>query len=157
MQITQNTIVTLEYTVKDTDGELIDEGKEPLTYVHGGYENIFQPVEDALEGKQAGDAFRVEIRACDAFGDYDEELLVVESLKELPEDVAVGMQIEGYAESDPEDVILYTVTEIKEDQAVLDGNHPLAGLDLVFEGTVKEVVPSDEETIRKLLEHSHHH
>lgn len=155
MTISNNTIVTLDYRVTDTKGNLIDEGKEPLTYVHGGYENIFARVEEALEGKNEGEAFRVELSAEDAFGEYDDELLVLESLSDLPEDVCVGMQIEGYLESDEDNVIVYTVTEIRGNEAVMDGNHPLAGIGLVFEGTIKEVVPSDEETIRKLLDHSH--
>lgn len=155
MTIAHNTIVTLQYRVTDNQGHLVDEGKEPLTYVHGGYENIFPKVEEALEGKNEGDPFRVELAAADAFGEYDEELLILESLEELPEDVAVGTQIEGYLESDPENVIIYTVTEIRGNDAVMDGNHPMAGIGLIFEGTVKEVVPSDEKTIRSLLAHSH--
>lgn len=158
MKISHNCIVTLDYTVTTPDGTMVDEGKEPLTYVHGGYENIFETVEKGLEGKAVGDTFKIPLTAAQAFGEYDDELLVLESLENLPDDLNVGMQIEGYMDGDEEDTILYTVTEIRDDShAVLDGNHPLAGLNLVFEGTVREVVPADQETIQQLLDHHHDH
>lgn len=155
MTVTKNTIVTLNYTVTTSDGQMIDEGKEPLVYAHGGYENIFAPVEKAMEGKSLGDSFKVAVSAAEAFGEYDEELLVIEALENLPEELAVGMQIEGYMPENEDDVLIYTVTEIKGDNAVLDGNHPLAGINMVFEGTVTEIYPATQEEIDALLHHSH--
>lgn len=156
MKISHNCIVTLDYTVTTSDGTLVDEGKEPLTYVHGGYENIFETVEKGLEGKALGDTFKIPLTAAQAFGEYDDELLVLESLDNLPDDLSVGMQIEGYMDGDEEDTILYTVTEIRDDNhAVLDGNHPLAGINMVFEGTVTEIHPATQEEIDAILHHSH--
>lgn len=154
--ITHNTIVTLEYRVSDTFGHMIDEGNEPLIYIHGGYDQIFSTVEHALEGKNVDDTFHIEVLAADAFGEYDKSLVLIESLTELPEDIEEGMMIDGYMEDDPENAVLYRVIEIKEGRAVLDGNHPLAGLDLIFEGVVREVVPATEETIETLLHHHDH-
>lgn len=151
MTVTKNTIVTLDYTVTDDKGTLVDEGREPIVYLHGGHDTIFEPIETALEGKALGDAFKVALSAHEAFGDYNEELLVIESLSDLPEDLKVGMQIEGYMESNEEDVILYTVTEIHSERAVLDGNHPLAGMNLVFEGTVQAIRSATEEEIKAFL------
>ena len=144
MIISKNCIVTLQYHVTDEDGQLIDQGNEPLVYLHGGYDNIFEPIEAALEGKALGDTFKVALRASEAFGEYDEELILVESLNNLPENLAVGMQFEGGDN-------LYIVTDIKEDRAVLDGNHPLAGLDLIFSGTVKEIQLASEEEAKAFL------
>lgn len=155
MSITKNCIVTLDYTVTATDGQLVDPGKEPLVYVHGGYENIFAPVEQGLEGKSVGDSFKIAVSKSEGFGEYDEELLVIETLDNLPDDLAVGMQIEGYMPDNEEDTILYTVTEIKGDKAVLDGNHPLAGIDMVFEGTVSEIYSATQEEIDAMLHHTH--
>jgi len=155
MTITKNTIVTLDCRLSDTSGHLLDEGKEPLIYLHGDYEQLFVPLERTLEGKSVGDTFRVEIPAAEGFGEYQEELVVSEDLDALPDDLEVGMQIDGYMEEDPESVIVYTVTEIADGRAVLDGNHPLAGKDLVFEGTVTDILEADENTIRQILEHQH--
>ena len=155
MTVSKNCIVTLDYTVTTTDGQMIDEGKEPLIYVHGGYENIFAPVEKAMEGKTVGDSFKVAVPAAEGFGEYDEELIVIETLENLPENLSVGMQIEGYNPENEEDIIIYTVTEIKGNNAVLDGNHPLAGINMVFEGTVTEIHPAAQEEIDAMLHHSH--
>lgn len=155
MTVTKNCIVTLDYIVTTSDGQMIDEGKEPLVYVHGGYENIFAPVEKAMEGKSVGDSFKVAVSAIEAFGEYDEELLVIEALDNLPDDLTVGMQIEGYMPEDEDDIFIYTVTEIKDDSAVLDGNHPLAGINMVFEGTVTEIHPATQEEIDAMLHHKH--
>lgn len=155
--ITHNTIVTLEYRVSDPYGHIIDEGKEPIIYIHGGYDQIFPTVEQALDGKNLGDTFRIEVPAADAFGEYDKGLVLIEPLIDLPEDIEEGMMIDGYMEDDPDNAVLYRVTEIREGRAVLDGNHPFAGLDLVFEGVVREIVPATEDTIKTLLEQHHEH
>lgn len=157
MTVTKNTIVTLDYHVTDDKGNLVDEGREPLIYLHGGYETIFEPIEAALEGKSIADVFKVALSAHEAFGEYNDELLVSESLEELPDELEVGMQIEGYLESDEDDMILYTVTEIADGRAVLDGNHPLAGLNLVFEGSVLDIHAASEDEINEILAHQGHH
>lgn len=157
MTITKNTIVTLDYTVTTPQGHTVDEGQEPLIYVHGGYNNIFTPIETGLEGKSVGDSFEISVPAAEAFGLYDDTLVVTESLANLPEDIEIGMQIEGHMEGDEDDMLIYIVQKITDNHAVLDANHPLAGIDMVFTGKITEIVPADEETIQRLLEHSHDH
>jgi FKBP-type peptidyl-prolyl cis-trans isomerase SlyD len=72
----------------------------------------------------------------------------------FPKDVAVGMQFEGGAEGDDdEDYMLYTVTEVTDDEVTVDGNHPLAGKTLVFAGTITGVRPATQEE----LAHGHVH
>jgi len=97
-KITRNSVVTLAYTVVDADGTMIDEGREPLSYLHGGYDSIFLPVEAALHGKAVGDSIAVKLQPADAFGEYDPELVNIVSVDELPEPLSVGMQIEGTPE-----------------------------------------------------------
>lgn len=157
MIVTKNTIVTLDYHVTDENGNLVDEGHEPLLYLHGSYDTIFEPIEAALEGKKIGDPFKVALSAQEAFGVYDDDLLVTEALSDLPDELEVGMQIEGYLESDEDDMILYTVTKIEDGRAVLDGNHPLAGLNLVFEGSVIDIRTATEDEIKEIVEHHGHH
>ena len=147
-KITRNTVVTLAYTVVDADGNMIDDGREPLSYLHGGYGAIFMPVEAALHGKAVGDSIAVKLQPADAFGEYDPDLVNIVPVEELPQPLSIGMQIEGTPEGCGEEERFFaTVTDIAEGKAVLDGNHPLAGISLVFAGTVQEIHPATEEEI----------
>ena len=146
--ITNDSFVTLAYSATDADGNLIDDGKKQLTYVHGGYRCIFQPIEAALEGKGAGDCVTVRLLPGDAFGEYDAELVSILPVEELPQPLAVGMQMEGRSvEGDPQATFLATVTDIADGKAVLDGNHPLAGLTLIFSCTVVAIRPATPDEI----------
>jgi FKBP-type peptidyl-prolyl cis-trans isomerase SlyD len=138
MQIAKNTVVTLNYRVTDIEGDLIDDGSVPLTYLHGGYDGIFPLLEEALHGKDVGDALEIKLQPEDAFGDYDAELVAVEPRGLFPENIEVGMQFERAAEGD-DDGDLFTITDIADDKVVVDGNHPLAGMALIFSCTVADV------------------
>ena len=154
MQVAKDTVVTLDYNVTDPDGELVDAGKEPLIYLHGGHDDIFPMIEEALQGKKVGETVVVKMQPDDAFGEYDADLIQVEPRNTFPKELEVGMQFEGLPESGEEDdAIIYRVTEIADDKVVLDGNHPLAGMALVFTCTVTGVRPASAEE----LEHGHVH
>ena len=155
MQVVKNTVVTLDYSVTDPDGVLVDAGKEPLVYLHGGFDDIFPKIEEALEGKKVGEAVVVKLQPDEAFGEYDADLIQVESRKGFPKELEVGMQFEGVPEGgDDDDIMIYRVTDIAEDKVVLDGNHPLAGMALVFTCTVTDVRPASAEEIKNGYVHS---
>lgn len=159
MQVAKNTVVSLQYELSDTDGNLIEKTDAPIEYLHGGFSGIFPLVEQALDGKSAGDSCRVRLEPDDAFGDYDAELVHVESRDKFPQDVKVGMQFEGRTENAGE-TLVYTVTEIAEDKVVVDGNHPLAGQTLHFSCTVSSVRTATAEELAHGHvhgEHGHHH
>ncbi len=148
MQVVKNTVVTLDYNVTDPDGELVDAGKEPLVYLHGGYDDIFPMIEEAVQGKKVGESVIVKMQPDDAFGEYDAELIQIEPRKSFPKELQVGMQFEGLPEGGDEDeVMIYRVTEVADDRVVLDGNHPLAGMALIFTCTVTAVRPASAEEI----------
>lgn len=156
MQIAHNSVVTISYSLFDAQGELIEQSPAPVTYLHGGYDNIFPLVEQALQGKSAGDSIKIKLEPEDAFGDYDESLLRVEPRAQFPETLEVGMQFEGVpgeAQDGDEEAEIFTITDIADDKVVLDANHPLAGLALVFECQVIEVREASEEEI----DHGHVH
>ena len=154
MQVAKNTVVTLDYNVTDPDGVLVDAGKDPLVYIHGGYDDIFPKIEEALQGKSVGETVKVKLQPDDAVGEYDSELVQMEPRENFPETLEVGMQFEGAPEgSDDDDFILYRVTDIADGKVVLDGNHPLAGTALVFTCTVTAVRPASATE----LEHGHVH
>src|SRR5574338_1665373 len=159
MEIVKNTVVTLKYEVRDPDGNMIDDGHHPLVYLHGGYDGIFPRLEELLHGKKTGDSLKVKLLPEDAFGEYDEELVLVEDASLFPENIEVGMSFERVTD-DGEDEILYRITDIAEGKVVVDGNHPLAGTALVFDITVSEVRQASQEEISHGHVHGaggHHH
>jgi FKBP-type peptidyl-prolyl cis-trans isomerase SlyD len=114
----------------------------PMTYLHGGYGQMFEALERALEGKSAGESLLMQLEPEQAFGDYDAELLRVEPLERYGEGVAVGMEIE-------EDAQLYTVTDVADGKVVLDANHPLAGMALRFQVEIISIRKAQPEEIER--------
>jgi FKBP-type peptidyl-prolyl cis-trans isomerase SlyD len=161
MKIVKNSVVTARYTLSDAQDNLIEEGQEPMVYLHGGYDNIFPKIEEALEGKEVGFSTTIQLEPDDAFGEYDAELVKVEERNRFPSPLEVGMQFEGMPEeSEDSEAHIFTVTDIAEDKVVLDGNHPLAGVALRFALTVEQVrEASDEEIAHGHVHgaHGHHH
>jgi len=154
MKIAKNSVVSLTYQLADAGGEIIEKAGDPISYLHGGYDGIFPAVEEALHGKEVGEKFSVSMEPDDAFGEYEHELVRAEPRNMFPKEVAVGMQFEGGSEGDDdEDFMLYTVTEVSDDEVTVDGNHPLAGKSLVFSGTVTGIRAATAEE----LTHGHVH
>jgi FKBP-type peptidyl-prolyl cis-trans isomerase SlyD len=147
-QVVKDTVVTLDYSVMDTDGGVVDEGREALVYLHGGYDDIFPRIEEALHEKEIGESVTVKLQPDEAFGEYDPELVQVEPRDNFPRELEVGMLLEGAPEgSDEDDFLIYRVTDMTDDKVVLDGNHPLAGNALVFTCTVTAVRPASADEI----------
>jgi FKBP-type peptidyl-prolyl cis-trans isomerase SlyD len=162
MKIARNTVVTVHYKLSDAQGNLIEESNEPMVYLHGGYENTLPKIEEALDGKEPGFAITIQVEPNDAFGEYDSDLVKVEPRNRLPTPLEVGMQFEGSpdGDGDPDEALIFTVTDIADDKVVLDGNHPLAGMALRFALNVAEVrQASDEEIAHEHVHgsHDHHH
>jgi len=152
MTIKKNSMVSIDMTLSDENGNIIEENDQELIYLHGGYGHLFEKLEEKLEGKRIGDTFTVKLTPSEAFGDFSEDLISKELLSDLPEDVEVGMEMDG----EEEDVI-YTVLEIDKTHALVDGNHPYAGYTLIAEGKVLEIEHLDDATVQKVLEDDHHH
>lgn len=162
MKIAKNTVVSLHYTLSDAQGNLIEESREPMVYLHGGYENTLPKIEEELEGKDVGYQTTIHMEPEDAFGEYDASLVKIEPRNRLPEPLEIGMQFEGTPDGDDEhnESLIFTVTDIADDKVVLDGNHPLAGMALRFALNVGEVRAATEEEIAHEHvhgAHGHHH
>ncbi|MBC3870133.1 FKBP-type peptidyl-prolyl cis-trans isomerase [Undibacterium oligocarboniphilum] len=157
MKIVKNSVVTARYKLTDAQDNLIEEGVEPMVYLHGGYDNIFPKIEEALEGKEAGYHTTIQLNPEDAFGDYDAELVKVEARDRFPSPLEVGMQFEGTPEeSEDQEGHIFTITDIADDKVVLDGNHPLAGIALRFSLTVEAVRAATEEEVAHGHVHGEH-
>jgi FKBP-type peptidyl-prolyl cis-trans isomerase SlyD len=158
MKITKDTIVTLTFRAVDAKGKVLEDGKEPRAYLHGGYGNTLPGVEIALEGQEKGFSTTVKLLPSLAFGERDESLVTSIAKKDFPPGVKVGGQLEG---SDAEgNRQVFTVTKIKGDTVLLDGNHPLAGQDLTFTLNVIDVKAASAEEIahgHAHGAHGHHH
>ena len=153
MLIKKNSVVTLDYSAKDSEGNIIDEGVNSLVYLHGGYGDTFAPLEAALEGKTKGDAICVQLNSANAFGDYTEELVIVEDRSAFDDNIFVGEQLEGPSALDEEEMMLYRITEITDTEVTLDANHPLSGMEITFEATVLDV----REATKEEKKHGHVH
>ena len=158
MHITKNTVVTMTFKVTDAQGKLLEDGKEPRAYLHGGYGNTLPRVEAELEGKEAGFQTTLTLAPEDAFGPRDESLVTTMPKKDFPPGVKVGGEIKGYDASGHEQ--WFIVKKIKGDTVHLDGNHPLAGQTLTFQLKVLDVKAATEEEIahgHAHGAHGHHH
>ncbi len=153
MQISKHKVVSIDYTLTDAKGEVLDSSSpdQPLEFIHG-LGSLIPGLEKALEGKAAGDKIKASIPAQEAYGARDESLLQSipkENFEDIP-DLKVGMELE--AESD-DGVRVITIVAIEEDTVKVDGNHPLAGMDLNFDVTIMGV----REATKDELGHGHVH
>lgn len=157
MNITKHSVVTIDYTLTDNDGHVIDssraEGQEPLTYLHGAG-NIIPGLENTLEGKNAGDAVQVSIPPADGYGEWDNKKVTEVPKKQFAGvgKLEIGMQFT--AESSHGEQIV-TITKIDGDSVTVDANHPLAGKTLNFDVTVVNVRAATPEEIDHGHIHSH--
>lgn len=151
--VAKDTVVKFNYTLTNKDGEVLDQSRgEPLAYLHG-YHNIITGLETQMTGKSVGDKFIATIAPQDAYGEY-----ISEAVQEVPranfqgvDKIEVGMQFQS--QSDDGHVMLVTVKDVTDDTVVVDGNHPLAGVELTFDVEIVEI----REATKEELEHGHAH
>jgi FKBP-type peptidyl-prolyl cis-trans isomerase SlyD len=157
MAITKSKVVSIEYTLTDDQNKVIDStiGQSPLDYLHG-FGNIIPGLENALEGRAQGDHFSVHIPAAEAYGERDERLIagIPRTNFEETELIEPGMQFHAHS---PEGIRMFTVTAVAGDTITVDGNHPLAGMDLTFEVTIAGIRDASEEELSHGHVHGHGH
>jgi FKBP-type peptidyl-prolyl cis-trans isomerase SlyD len=149
MQISHNTVVSMDYTLTGDDGQVIDtsEGREPLVYLHG-HQNIIPGLEKAIEGASEGDELEVAVQPEEGYGPYRDELV-----QDVPRDafagvdsVEPGMSFRAESNAGPMTVV---VREVGEDTVTVDGNHMLAGKVLNFKVAIKGVREATESEIEQ--------
>ncbi|ALP52873.1 peptidylprolyl isomerase [Candidatus Tenderia electrophaga] len=153
MQLATNKVATIAYTLKDEQGTLIDQAdkNQPFAFILG-VGNIIPGLENALEGKTAGDQVSVTIEPAEAYGERDDNLkqTLSKEMFEGVDEVKPGMQFHAQTN---QGMSVVTVTEVEGEDVTIDGNHPLAGVTLNFDVDVLEVRDATEEE----LEHGHVH
>lgn len=154
MQIADKTVVAIDYTLSNDEGEVLDssEGAQPLAYLHGAA-NIIPGLEQALTGKSAGDELEVSVEPELAYGEYSLELVATlnRSMFEGVDELLPGMQFHASAPDGGMQIV--TIRDVDGDDVTVDGNHPLAGQRLNF----KVKVVSVREATGEELEHGHAH
>jgi FKBP-type peptidyl-prolyl cis-trans isomerase SlyD len=153
MKIAENKVVVLHYAVSDSDDTLIDSSYDhsPLSVIQGSH-YLIPGLEEALTDHVTGDKFEVEVTAEQAYGQrFDEYVQTVpKAMFESVEDLAVGSQLRATTDDGEQTVIVIDVTD---DEITVDGNHPLAGIDLKFDVEILEVRDATEDE----LAHGHVH
>ena len=152
MKIQKNMVVSIDYVLLDSAGKTMEKTESPVSYLHGGFDEIFPIVEEELQNKEVGHSCSIVMSPKKHFGEYESDLVRIESRDAFPDNIKVGMQFEG-EEENSRITLIYTITDITEDKVVVDGNHPLAGMTLHFDCTVTGVRPATEEEIS----HGHVH
>jgi FKBP-type peptidyl-prolyl cis-trans isomerase SlyD len=147
MKITDGALVSLDVKMYDAQGELLEQSDVPLQYLHG-HEDIFPRIEEALTGKEVGAHLMLQLEPEDAFGDYDTDLVMLAPVDDLGGDVSVGLRVEATGPQG-EDQCVFTITDIADGMAVLDGNHPLAGMALRFDIRVVGVRQATEQELEE--------
>lgn len=154
LMIGQNSVVSMHYTLKNNNGDVLDssEGKDPMMYLHGA-NNLIPGLEAELTGKTIGAAFNASIPPDQAYGEFNEELIQVisKSMFEGVDSIEVGMSFIAQGDGGAQRQV--RVTEVNGDEITIDANHPLAGLTLHFDVEVVEV----REATAQEIEHGHVH
>ena len=160
MTITKGSVVLFDYTLTDDERDIIDSSKEggPIAYLHGEGQ-IVKGLEKVMEGKKTGDSFSVTVSPEEAYGLPDAAKIAVVSADHIEggDELEEGMQLEASNEQGEQIVV---VSKIEGDKVTLDGNHPLAGMTLHFDITIREVRAATAEEIAHGHVHGpggHHH
>jgi len=149
MRITNETTVTINYKVSEQNGSVLEqtEAGEPVIYLQG-LEMMLPAVEDAMEGKIPGDKVKLELSAADAFGEKHKDLITKIPVADFEdaEGLAPGQDI---IVGNGEEEVIMTIVGIDNNEVTLDGNHPFAGKDIVFEIEVIEVHKTTDEDLEQ--------
>ena len=153
MKIEDNTVVTIDYELTDQDGTVLDSSEGGnFAYLHGA-NNIIPGLENALTGKSSGDQLSVAVPPEEGYGARDESRMQAVPRDMFPSDTNVEVGMQFHAEGPDGQVLVVSVASVDGDQVTVDGNHPLAGVNLNFEVNVLEVRGATDEEI----DHGHVH
>lgn len=160
MLIEDKKIVVINYTLTTDDGEVLDQSDDgSFAYLHGA-DNIVQGLESVLTGKTVGDKFNVKILPEEGYGERNDEMVQVVGKEMFESDAELEVGTQFHAEGPDSQPIMITVAAIEGDDITIDGNHPLAGVNLNFDVAVVDIRDASEEEITHGHVHGpdgHHH
>ena len=130
--------VSLTYSIADTDGNLLEQNDIPVNYVNGGDTELIGGMDRAVAGKAAGDSIEMTVPPEDGFGPHDPSLTFTDDVENVPPQFRrVGAEVQMQNEAG--EAKAFQVTRIEEGKLTIDGNHPLAGKNLVVRVKILEV------------------
>jgi FKBP-type peptidyl-prolyl cis-trans isomerase SlyD len=149
MQISKHKVAAIHYTLRDNGGKILDSssGRDPLYYLHGAG-NLIPGMEEGLEGKVKGDKFDLKVSPEKGYGIRDEKLI-----QKVPVKAFGGKKVEKGMQFRSGHGGVVTVTTIEGESVTVDGNHPLAGVELNFAVEIMEVRAATQDEIS----HGHVH
>lgn len=161
MAIGNNKVVTMNYTLKDSDGNIIQTTKDnsPFSYLSGSNQ-ILPKLEHEVESMIIGSKKIVKLNSSEAYGDYDENATQIVNKNDFPKDVNIETGMEFMMNSPDGKKISFNIKSIIEDEITIDFNHPLAGMDLEFEVELLDIRNASAEEIQHGHVHGpggHHH
>lgn len=136
--------IRIHYTGTLANGEQFDssEGREPLEFILGTGQ-IIRGLEAGIVGLAKGDTKKVEITAADAYGDHDPEKTQKVKRDMIPPEIELQIGLQLGASTQSGEQIMFTVVELNDDEVTMDGNHPLAGKDLIFDIEIVDIVAAE--------------
>ncbi|MDV3237297.1 MAG: peptidylprolyl isomerase [Gammaproteobacteria bacterium] len=147
-RIARNKLVTLTYRILDDAGDVLEQNDLPVSYLHGGYSDLFEKVERALEGKAAGDEVKVTLTPDEGFGEHDPDLTFTDDIDNVPPEFRrLGAEVEMQNEAG--ETRTFVVTRIADGRLTVDCNHPFAGKTVHFEVRVEAVRDATPDEIRQ--------
>ncbi len=147
MNIQYDKAVSFTYSIRDLEGNILEQSDLPIGYVHGGHSDLIVKLEQALEGKKVGDTVDVVLSPEEGFGPHDPNLTVTDDLANVPEQFRyVGAEVE--MQNDKGEKRIFRVSKIEDGKLTVDNNHPFAGKTIVFHITVGEVRNATPEEIQ---------
>lgn len=159
---TAKRVISFHYTLTNQDGEVLDtsrDSNDPFSYMEGSSQ-IIPGLEKQMALLSVGDKRKIEVGAPEAYGEHDEQLIVEVPRAKLPNSEELQVDDQFQASGPNGEMLLFRVIEIAGDTIKLDGNHPLAGENLVFDVEVMQVRDATLEEVAHGHAHGpggHHH
>lgn len=142
--IASGKVVSFTYSIADEAGEIIEQSDLPISYVHGGQHDLFEKVEQELEGSVIGDTVEVSLTPEEGFGSHDPNLTYTDELANVPPEFhRLGAEVEMV--NDKGDSRTFVVTHIEDGKLTVDGNHPMAGKAITFRIKVTDIRDATED------------
>jgi len=141
-------LVSLVYSICDESGSVLEQSDLPVSYIHGGHNELIGGMDRAVAGKRAGDSVELDLGPDEGFGPHDPDLTFTDAIDNVPLQFRhVGAEVQ--MQNDSGDVKTFYVTRIEGGQLTVDGNHPLAGKDLRVKVKIKEVRDPTEQELKQ--------
>ncbi|MCU7960442.1 MAG: FKBP-type peptidyl-prolyl cis-trans isomerase [gamma proteobacterium symbiont of Bathyaustriella thionipta] len=139
--------VSLTYSISDAGGQVMEQSDVPVSYIQGGEVELIGSMDKAIAGKCAGDSVKMKIPPSDGFGDYDESLTFTDNIQNVPPEFRqLGAEVQ--MKNDSGETKTFYVSKIENGRLTIDGNHPLAGKELIITIKILEVrdaTPADQQ------------